>query len=143
MYGRWLRRIRAEETGSQLLEFMLTFPLVWVLFVFSADQFSIFYNKQKALAAAYEAGRIACLQPNYGLARYHGRLRGLEELEQAIAARDKEVEILPEGRWKKGNHLLTQATVRFDLLASGQPYEVTESYYMMIENAGDTDGAGN
>ncbi|TGV21994.1 pilus assembly protein, partial [Mesorhizobium sp. M00.F.Ca.ET.186.01.1.1] len=36
----WLR----DEQGSQLIEFVLIFPLVWLLIVFSFDQFTILYN---------------------------------------------------------------------------------------------------
>ncbi|MFY0545779.1 TadE/TadG family type IV pilus assembly protein [Brevibacillus sp. H7] len=134
----WFDRLKREERGSQLIEFIFTFPLVWVLLVFAFDQFTILYNRQKALAAAFEAGRIAAVQPTYGLARYHGKERGEKELEQAIAATDGEVRIFVKGgKWKKGNHLQTEATVSFRLLASRQPMEVTETYHMMIENAED------
>lgn len=74
-----------DERGSQLLEFILVFPLVWLLIVFSFDQFSILYNKQKALAAAYEAGRIAAVQPNYGLAAYYAKERGKQSSKRVWA----------------------------------------------------------
>ncbi len=125
------------ENGSQLLEFVLVSPLVWLLFLFAADQFTIMYNKQKALSAAYEAGRIACVQPNAGLARYHGGERGMEELAEAIGMDNREVKIQPQGRWEKGNHVKATAIVRFWLIASGEPYTVEEEYSMMIENAED------
>ncbi|WP_019123124.1 TadE/TadG family type IV pilus assembly protein [Brevibacillus massiliensis] len=130
-----VRRFWKEERGSQLLEFIFVFPLLWVLLMFSFDQFAIMFNKQKALAAAYEAGRIACVQPNAGLASYHGQQRGMEELDQAIGAELREIRILPQGRWRKGNHFEARATLHFTLPASGGKYEVTESYHMMIENA--------
>lgn len=129
-------KIRGEN-GSQLLEFVLVAPLVWLVFLFAVDQFTIMYNKQQALSAAYEAGRIACVQPNAGLARYHGAERGREQLEQAIGMETGEITISPRGQWQKGNHLTSKAKIRFRLLASGQPYVVEESYSMMIENAGD------
>lgn len=135
----WRGKIRAfflDERGSQMLEFVLVTPLVWLLIVFAFDQFSILYNKQKTLAAAYEAGRIAAVQPNYGLARYHATERGEEELKAGLGVADHDVRIeLADGRWKKGNHLRAEATLSFYLLASGQKYELTESYFMMIENA--------
>lgn len=135
----WRRITRAilhEERGSQLLEFILVFPLVWLLIVFAFDQFSIMYNKQKALAAAYEAGRIAAVQPNYGLAAYHAQERGEAELSQGIGITDGVIRLrIQGGGWKKGNHVQAEAKITFTLLATGTPYEVTESYHMMIENA--------
>jgi len=119
-----------------MLEFILVFPLVWLLIVFAFDQFSILYNKQKALAAAYEAGRIAAVQPNYGLAAYYARERGEAELREGVGVADHGVRLeLTDGGWKKGSHLRAEASLSFTLLASGQKYELTESYYMMIENA--------
>ncbi|MFP3393218.1 TadE/TadG family type IV pilus assembly protein [Brevibacillus sp. SIMBA_040] len=133
---RFIQAVVHDERGSQILEFILVFPLVWLLIMFSFDQFSILYNKQKAMAAAYEAGRIAAVQPNYGLAAYHATERGETELSQGIGVTDGEIRLQLEGRgWKKGNHLRADATVSFRLLATGKPYEITESYYMMIENA--------
>jgi len=133
---RFAKAIVYDERGSQILEFILVFPLVWLLIMFSFDQFSILYNKQKAMAAAYEAGRIAAVQPNYGLAAYYAKERGEAELSQGIGVTDGVVRLQLEGRgWKKGNHLRAEATVSFQLLATGKPYEITESYYMMIENA--------
>jgi Flp pilus assembly protein TadG len=132
-----LQKLFREEKGSQLLEFILTFPLVWILIVFAFDQFTILYNKQRVLAAAYEAGRIAAVQPNYGLAQYHGYKQGTKELEQGISVSDYDVQIIPTGTWKKGRHFKSQATVNFRLIASGERYELTESYQMMIENAED------
>lgn len=138
--AQWWNRLKREERGSQLLEFILTFPLVWVVIVFAFDQFTILYNRQKALSAAYEAGRIAAVQPTYGLARFHAKERGEKELEQAISATDGEVRITVKGgKWKKGNHVQTEATVSFRLLASRAPFEVTETYHMMIENAEDVE----
>lgn len=137
---KWLDRLKREERGSQLLEFILTLPLVWVLIVFAFDQFTILFNRQKALSAAYEAGRIAAVQPTFGLARYHGKARGEKQLEQAISVTDGEVRIyLKGGKWKKGNHVQTEATVSFRLLASRELLEVTEGYTMMIENAEETE----
>lgn len=125
-----------DERGSQLLEFIFVFPLVWLLIVFAFDQFSILYNKQKALAAAYEAGRIAAVQPNYGLASYYAKERGGSELEQGIGLTDSSVQLfIRGGGWQKGNHVQAEAKMSFTLLATGKPYEVTESYTMMIENA--------
>jgi hypothetical protein len=136
--GGWMNRLLREERGSQLLEFIFTFPLVWMLIVFSFDQFTILYNKQKALSAAYEAGRIASVQPTFHLARYHAKARGEEELEGGIGVIGADVYIsMREGRWRKGNHIQSEATISFRLLASGAPYELTESYSMMIENAED------
>lgn len=135
MRKRWSRFVW-DERGSQLLEFVLVFPLVWILFVFTFDQFTILYNRQKALEAAYEAGRIAAVQPNFGLAQYHARERGEAELEQGIGTTWGEVRLsLQGGTWKKGNHVEARATIAFRLLASGTPQEVTESYHVMIENA--------
>lgn len=135
----FFRRMMAlwkEERGSQIIEFILVFPLVWLLIVFSFDQFSILYNKQKALAAAYEAGRIAAVQPNYGLASYHAQERGKKELRQAIGLTEGSIQLyIREGSWRKGNHVQTEASVSFTLLATGSRYQITESYFMMIENA--------
>jgi hypothetical protein len=128
-----------EEKGSQLLEFIFLFPLFWVLLVFGFDQFTLFYNRQKALAAAYEAGRIACVQPNYGLARYHAERLGLAELKQAIGFETGEVEVVTGGKWRKGNHIESRVSLRFRLFSSREPYEIKESYTMMIEN-GEEDG---
>lgn len=131
-----IRSLWKDERGSQLIEFILVFPLVWLLIVFAFDQFSIMYNKQKALAAAYEAGRIAAVQPNYGLAAYYAEERGKAELRQAIGSTDSKIRLLlREGSWSKGNHVQTEATLTFKLLATGTRYQVTESYFMMIENA--------
>ncbi|GAA4721522.1 TadE/TadG family type IV pilus assembly protein [Brevibacillus fulvus] len=131
-----LTKLLKDQRGSQLVEFILTFPLVWMLIVFTFDQFTILYNKQKALSAAYEAGRIASVQPNYGLAQYYASSRGEEELSQAIGITDSDIRIKPVGSWQKGNHFKAVASIRFRLLATGQPYELMESYQMMIENAG-------
>lgn len=134
--GRKMRALWKEEEGSQLIEFILVFPLVWLLIVFSFDQFSILYNKQKALAAAYEAGRIAAVQPNYGLASYYAQERGKAELKQAIGLTEGSVQLyLREGSWRKGNHVQTEAALSFTLLGTGSSYQITESYFMMIENA--------
>lgn len=133
----WMKRLWREEKGSQMVEFILVMPLVWLLIVFSFDQFTILYNKQKALSAAYEAGRIAAVQPNYGLAKYHAKQQGGEELEQGIGITDQDVRISVHGRWQKGNHFESQATVSFRLIASSEPFQITESYQMMIENAED------
>lgn len=131
-----LQRFFHEEKGSQLLEFILTFPLVWILLVFAFDQFTILYNKQKVLAAAYEAGRIAAVMPNYGLAKYHGYEQGATELKQGLNVSDYDVRIMLNGkRWKKGGHFESRATISFRLIASGERYDLTESYHMMIENA--------
>jgi hypothetical protein len=135
-WRRMARTILYDERGSQVLEFILIFPLVWLLIVFAFDQFSILYNKQKALAAAYEAGRIAAVQPNYGLASYHGKERGEAELSQGIGITDGSIELdILDGGWKKGNHVRAEATISFTLLATGTKYVLTESYSMMIENA--------
>ncbi|MDF2682769.1 MAG: pilus assembly protein TadE [Brevibacillus sp.] len=137
-WGRIITAFIRDEKGSQMLEFILVFPLVWLLLVFSFDQFSILYNKQKALAAAYEAGRIAAVQPNYGLAVYHAKERGEAELREGVGVADQAIQIqIKGGGWKKGNHILSEATMSFYLLASGEKVELTESYYMMIENAED------
>ncbi|EJL39964.1 hypothetical protein BAG01nite_45870 [Brevibacillus agri] len=134
MLRRWLR----DEQGSQLIEFVLIFPLVWLLIVFSFDQFTILYNRQKALAAAYEAGRIAAVQPNFGLAKYHARERGMAELDQGMEVAERDIVLeLDGGGWKKGNHFKAEAKVSFRLLATGAVYELSESYYMMVENAED------
>lgn len=133
---RVLQTIARNERGSQIIEFILVFPLVWILIMFSFDQFSILYNKQKAMAAAYEAGRIASVQPNYGLATYHASERGEAELNQGIGVTHGGVRLqIQGGGWKKGNHVKAEATLSFRLLATGTQYEITESYYMMIENA--------
>jgi len=124
-----------DERGSQVVEWILTFPLVWFLVMFAFDQFTIMYNKQRVLAAAYEAGRIASVQPNFGLASYHGEEQGMLELEQGLAVDDAGIEIIPEGKWRKGRHFEARASMTFRLLASSEPYSITESYYMMIENA--------
>lgn len=127
-----------DERGSQLLEFILVFPLVWLLIVFSFDQFSILYNKQKALAAAYEAGRIAAVQPNYGLAAYYAKERGEAELKEGVGVAAHDIQLkIRGGGWKKGNHISAIASMTFYLLATGKKYELTESYSMMIENAED------
>jgi len=93
MLRRWLR----DEQGSQLIEFVLIFPLVWLLIVFSFDQFTILYNRQKALAAAYEAGRIAAVQPNFGLAKYHARERGMAELDQGMEVDERDIVLELDG----------------------------------------------
>jgi len=131
-----IRFLWREERGSQLIEFILVFPLVWLLIIFAFDQFSIMYNKQKALAAAYEAGRIAAVQPNYGLAAYYAEERGKAELREAIGSTDSKIRLmLREGSWSKGKHVETEATLSFTLLATGTRYQVKEHYFMMIENA--------
>lgn len=139
MRQKWHRKVRTfiqDERGSQVLEFILVFPLVWLLIVFAFDQFSILYNKQKALAAAYEAGRIAAVQPNFGLASYYAKERGEAELREGVGVADHDIQIrIKGGGWKKGNHIQANATMAFYLLASGEKVELTESYYMMIENA--------
>ncbi|WP_139492558.1 TadE/TadG family type IV pilus assembly protein [Brevibacillus dissolubilis] len=132
-----LKRFWREERGSQTIEFVLVFPILWFLFAFSVDQFTILYNKQKALAAAYEAGRFAATQPNFGLAKYYARLKGEKELEQAIGLQRSDIELLPDGRWRKGNHVESRVTVTFPSLATGEVHSLRESYFMMIENAGD------
>ncbi|MGG1662944.1 TadE/TadG family type IV pilus assembly protein [Brevibacillus sp. NRS-1366] len=134
--GRVVKTILHDERGSQIIEFILVFPLVWLLIMFSFDQFSILYNKQKVMAAAYEAGRIASVQPNYGLATYHATERGEAELSEGIGVANTGVRLqIKGGGWKKGNHVKAEATISFRLLATGTLYEITESYYMMIENA--------
>ncbi|MGO0058583.1 TadE/TadG family type IV pilus assembly protein [Brevibacillus fluminis] len=130
---RW--RVWREETGSQLVEFVLVFPLIWVLLIFAMDQFTIMYNKQVALAAAFEAGRTASLQPNAGLARYYAGLRADDELEQAIGLKSSDVEVIVNRRWRKGEHLEARVSMTFSLLASNRPYQIDESYFMMVENA--------
>lgn len=132
-----MKKLLKEEKGSQMVEFILTMPLVWLLIIFSFDQFTILYNKQKALSAAYEAGRIASVQPNYGLAKFHAQQQGSEELEKGIGITDQEVRINLTGRWQKGNHFESRASVSFRLIASREPYQISESYKMMIENAED------
>lgn len=134
-----MRGLLREEKGSQLLEFIFLFPLFWVLLVFGFDQFTLFYNRQKALAAAYEAGRIACVQPNFGLALYHAERLGMEELKQAIGYETGEVEVITGGKWRKGSHIESRVSLRFRLLSSREPYELTESYMMMIENGEEGD----
>ncbi|UFJ40583.1 pilus assembly protein [Brevibacillus humidisoli] len=136
---RELSRLLRSERGSQLLEFIFVMPLLWFLFLFAVDQFSLLYNRQKVLAAAYEAGRIACLQPNFGLARYHAEQRGLAELDDTIGAEQAEIRIVPEGRWRKGNHIKAVAILTFKQPASGGEQRIVESYHMMIENAGGFD----
>lgn len=133
---KWLRVLK-QEKGSQLLEFVLISPLLWILFLFAFDQFTIMFNRQKALEAAYEAGRIAAVMPNAGLAKYHGKKRGEESLQEAIAVESSEITFETSGGWSKGNHMKAKAFIRFHLLASGEPFEVEESYAMMIENAED------
>ncbi|RNB54257.1 pilus assembly protein [Brevibacillus gelatini] len=134
MLRRWLQ----DERGSQLIEFVLIFPLVWLLIVFSFDQFTVLYNRQKALAAAYEAGRIAAVQPNFGLAKYHARERGMAELDQGMEVADRDIVLELDGDgWKKGNHFTVEAKMSFRLLATGAVYELSENYHMMIENAED------
>lgn len=135
MWKKQFQLFRRDERGSQLLEFVLVTPLIWMLFIFCFDQFTIMYNKQKLLAAAYEAGRIACIQPNTGLAQYHGEKQGMKELEEAIGLKDARVDILPQGRWRKGNHIEAKATAKFKLIATRDTVQQTASYYMMIENA--------
>ncbi|MBW5471659.1 pilus assembly protein [Brevibacillus formosus] len=134
--GRTIRARVKDERGSQMIEFILVFPLVWILIVFSFDQFSMMYNKQKALAAAYEAGRIAAVQPNFGLAKFHAKQRGTSELAQGIGVLHKDVQLELDGNgWRKGSHVKAEATVSFRLLATGELFEITESYHMMVENA--------
>ncbi|WP_126424719.1 TadE/TadG family type IV pilus assembly protein [Brevibacillus marinus] len=135
MKRRQISRLMRSQRGSQLIEFILVMPLLWLLVLFAVDQFALLYNRQKALAAAYEAGRIACLQPNFGLASYHARQRGLAELADTIGVEDREIRLIPEGRWRKGNHVEAVAILTFRLPASGEEQRVVESYYMMIENA--------
>ncbi len=130
-----LKRLVKEEKGSQLVEFILVFPFIWILLMFCMDQFTMMYNKQKALAAAYEAGRIAAVQPNYGLAKYHAKQRGGKELEQAMGVTESDVLIRLEKRWGKGEHLEAIATLSFTLPATGEQMTLKESYFMMIENS--------
>ncbi|MEJ8547126.1 TadE/TadG family type IV pilus assembly protein [Brevibacillus borstelensis] len=134
MKRNWLDLIR-NERGTQILELILILPLLWFLFIFSFDQFSILYNRQKVLAAAYEAGRIAAVQPNFGLANYHAKEMGHAELKQGIGMTDSQVRLHVQGGWRKGNHFEAEATMKFNLLATGRPYELKESYLLMIENA--------
>ncbi|USG65978.1 pilus assembly protein [Brevibacillus ruminantium] len=134
MRRKWLIGLR-DERGTQILELILVLPLLWFLFIFSFDQFSILYNRQKVLAAAYEAGRIAAVQPNFGLAKYHAMELGHAELEQGIGRTSSDVRLYVQGGWEKGNHFEAEATMQFRLLASGTPYELKESYHLMIENA--------
>lgn len=130
-----ITRLICSQRGSQLIEFVLVMPLLWFLVLFAVDQFSLLYNRQKALAAAYEAGRIACLQPNFGLASYYAQQRGLSELADTIGAEEMEIQLIPEGRWRKGNHVKAVAVLTFRFPASGEEQRIVESYYMMIENA--------
>ena len=133
-WQRW-KTLWQDERGSQIIEFILVFPLIWLLVMFSFDQFSIMYNKQKALAAAYEAGRTAAVQPNYGLAAYYAEQLGRAELRQGIGVTDSEIRLNPLGSWKKGNHVEAEATISFTLLSTGKRHTITESYFVMIENA--------
>jgi len=133
--GNKLIRLLKEERGTQIVEFILVFPLLWFLFVFSIDQFTIVYNKQKALGAAYEAGRFSCIQPTYKLAKYYANLHGFKELKQALAVEESKVELLVKKKWRKGDHVESRVTISFPLLASGELFTVSESYTMMIENA--------
>lgn len=130
-----LKHFFQDERGSQIIEFILVFPLIWLLVMFSFDQFSIMYNKQKALAAAYEAGRIAAVQPNYGLAEYYAKQQAQEELRQAIGVTDSSFSLNPQGSWKKGNHVESEASISFTLLTTGRRHTITERYFVMIENA--------
>ncbi|MGE5702085.1 MAG: TadE/TadG family type IV pilus assembly protein [Clostridia bacterium] len=132
-----IRRLLKEEKGSQLIEFVLVFPLIWVLLVFTMDFFTIMYNKQIAMAAAFEAGRIASVQPNFGLARYYAESRAEDELDQAIGLDSKFVQLVPGRYWRKGEHIEARISIRVNLLASQKPYEINESYFVMVENAGD------
>ncbi|MBE5394485.1 TadE/TadG family type IV pilus assembly protein [Brevibacillus borstelensis] len=134
MKRNWFGLIR-NERGTQILELILALPLLWFVFIFSFDQFSILYNRQKVLAAAYEAGRIAAVQPNFGLANYHAAEMGQAELKQGIGMTDSQVRLYVQGGWKKGNHFEAEATMKFHLLATGKPFELKESYHLMIENA--------
>jgi len=129
-----IRKHLREERGSQLLEFILTMPLLLILITFVFDQFTILYNKQRALSAAYKAGRIAAVQPNQGLAEYHGEERGMEELKQCIALQKATISISNPTTWAKGKHFEARAKISFRLLWSDEPYELRESYHMMIEN---------
>lgn len=129
-----MRKILREERGSQILEFILTMPLLLALVTFVFDQFTILYNKQRALSAAYKAGRIAAVQPNYGLAEYLGENRGMEELAEAIGMEKASVSISSPNVWAKGKHFEARAKISFRLLWSNEPYELRESYYMMVEN---------
>ena len=131
---KWKHLIQ-DERGSQIIEFIMVFPLIWLLVMFSFDQFCIMYNRQKALAAAYEAGRIAAVQPNYGLAEFYAKQRGKEELRQAIGVSNSSIRLDPQGSWKKGNHVESEASISFTLLTTGKRYEITERYFVMIENA--------
>ncbi|WP_232699066.1 TadE/TadG family type IV pilus assembly protein [Brevibacillus daliensis] len=128
-----------NQRGSQIIEYILVFPLIWFLFVFGCDQFSIMYQKQKALAAAYQAGRFASVQPNFGLAQYIAKKQAKKELKKALYYYEQGIELRVGGSWSKGNHLETEVTLTFPLLASGTTYTVAESYYMMIENAEDAE----
>ncbi len=129
-----IRKIMREERRSQLLEFILTMPLLLALISFVFDQFTILYNKQRALSAAYSAGRIAAVQPNSGLAEYHGEQRGLRELEDCIGLEEANISIFSPKQWARGKHFETRASISFRLLWSNEPHELRESYYMMIEN---------
>lgn len=132
-----VRQIWNDQRGSQLVEYVLVFPLIWMLLVFAVDTFTILYNKQVVLAAAFEAGRIASVQPKIGLARYHAEERASDGLKQAIGLTSSSVKIVIPKRWHKGEHLEARVSVTFSLLGSRSPYELTESYFMMVENAGD------
>jgi len=134
-HGEKWRRLIQDERGSQIIEFILVFPLIWLLVMFSFDQFCIMYNRQKALAAAYEAGRIAAVQPNFGLAEFYANLRGKEELRQAIGVAKSRIRLDLQGSWKKGNHVQSEVNISFPLLTTGKQYEITERYFVMIENA--------
>ncbi|MCR8980957.1 TadE/TadG family type IV pilus assembly protein [Brevibacillus laterosporus] len=133
---RWFRYVR-NQRGSQIIEYVLVFPLLWFLFIYGCDQFSIMYQKQKALAASYEAGRFACVQPNYGLATYMAKKYAEKELEQALYFEHKQIELIVRGGWSQGNHVEAKVRITFPLLGSGKSYTVEESYLMMIENARD------
>lgn len=132
-----LTKILREQRGSQLLEFILTMPLVLALVIFSFDQFTILYNKQRALSAAYKAGRIAAVQPSSALADHYAEEVGEEELEQCISIEKGRVSISGPYEWAKGAHFEAKAKVTFRLLWSGELREIRESYTMMIENGSD------
>ncbi len=133
MKGR-ITEILKNEQGTQIVEFILIFPLIWFLFIFGVDQFTIIFNKQKVLAAAYEAGRFACIQPTYKLARYYAEKHAMEELGQALSVEESDVELIVERRWEKGDHVEARVTASFPLLATGGMYTIQESYTMMIES---------
>ncbi|WP_400161807.1 TadE/TadG family type IV pilus assembly protein [Brevibacillus sp. TJ4] len=130
-----LSKMWKDERGSQIIEFIFIFPLIWLLMMFSFDQFSIMYNKQKALAAAYEAGRSAAVQPNYGLADYYAQQLGQAELRQGIGLTGSAITLNPQGSWRKGNHVEAEARISFTLLTTGKRHTITERYVVMIENA--------